>query len=181
MVIEELNVLGLTLGAIVSALMIVATFVLNRKLSLFLFTLAPAVAAIQFGFVLDLWSLAVLNFLFMLRNISFNIQFLAGYRNPLIVVWLIIIYAVYLTVTAQTEGFTLLTVFPVFAILFQTVGLAQTNMLPMKTLITLNELIWFYVLVMSSLWGNTIGSAFAIISGIIAIVRILNLKANKKV
>ena len=173
MLSEETNMFGLLLGVLVSLLIIVATFVLNRKLSLVLFTFATGVAVFQFGFVLDLVWLAVLNFLLMLRNISFNIEKLARYRKLLIIPWLIVIYSVYVTVLINTEGFNFVTVLPLFAILLQTVGLAQTNMLLMKILITLNETIWLTVLILSSLWGNVIGSVFVIASGLTAISRIV--------
>jgi hypothetical protein len=174
MLTSEANILGFMLGLIVSILIISATFILNRKLSLTIFVLATATATIQFGFILDLLWLATLNFLLMLRNISFNIERFEKYRQKLIIPWMVVIYSIYIPVVASTEGFTLLTMLPLLAILLQTVGLAQTkNILLMKTLITLNEMIWLTVLSISLLWGNVVGSIFVIISGLVAIFRIL--------
>jgi hypothetical protein len=168
------------LGALASAGFISANYVLNRKTSILLLIAASAILVIQFGPVMGLWGLAALNLLFIIRNISFNIKKLEPYYNSLLWVWLTILYVAYVVITLFDGGFNLLTSIPLFAILFNTLALAQKQLIGLKLFLTLNSLTWVVFDIIGGLWGNLIGDIFGFIAGSIAIFRILNPKADKK-
>lgn len=170
----------LILGGLASAGFIVANYVLNRKASISLLIAASVILVMQYGPVMGLWGLAALNFLFILRNFSFNIKALEKYYSPLLWGWLAILYIVYVLITLFDGGFNLLTSIPLFAIFFNTFALAQKQLLGLKIFLTLNSLTWVVFDIIGGLWGNLVGDMFGVVAGSIAIIRIVAKKADSK-
>lgn len=170
--------LTLILGGLASAGFIAANYVLNRKASISLLIAASIVLVIQYGPVMGLWGLAALNFLFILRNLSFNIKVLEKYYSPLLWGWLVILYSVYVLITLFDGGFNLLTFIPLFAIFFNTFALAQKQLIGLKIFLTLNSLTWVVFDIIGGLWGNLIGDMFGFIAGSIAVFRLVYRKAD---
>lgn len=168
----------IVLGVLASTGFISANYVLSRKWSIFLLIAASTVLVIQYGPVMDLWGLALLNFVFILRNISFNMSKFDNKHNILFWVWLIVSYSVYIPVTFINGGFYFLTIIPLFSILFNTLALAQKTLLGLKVFLTLNSLSWMVFDIVGGLWGNFIGDAFGVAAGTVAVIRILNRKAD---
>lgn len=160
------------LGAAASASFITANYILNRRVSILLLILGSSILVIQFGPVMNLWGLAALNFLFVLRNITFNVKAWEGYYTPLLWGWLAVLYAVYIFVTLTNGGFNLLTSIPLAAIFFNVIALAQKELLRLKIFLTLNSLAWVSFDLVGGLWGNLIGDAFGAIAGTIAVYRL---------
>lgn len=162
------------LGVLASAGFISANYVLDRRWSIGLLIAASSVLVIQYGLVMGLWGLAALNFLFILRNISFWIERWASYRELLFWFWLIVSYAAYIPLTlSDDEGFTLLTSIPLVSILVNTLALRAKSLLGLKVFLTLNSMSWMTFDIVGGLWGNLIGDAFGAAAGSIAVARLL--------
>lgn len=162
------------LGVLASAGFISANYVLDRRWSIGLLIAASSVLVIQYGLVMGLWGLAALNFLFILRNISFWIERWASYRELLFWFWLIVSYVAYIPLTlSEDEGFTLLTSIPLVSILVNTLALRAKSLLGLKIFLTLNSMSWMTFDIVGGLWGNFIGDAFGAAAGSIAVARLL--------
>lgn len=149
------------LGMLASAGFISANYVLDRRWSIGLLIAASSVLVIQYGLIMGLWGLAALNFLFILRNISFWIERWASYRELLFWFWLIVSYAAYVPLTlSEDEGFTLLTSIPLVSILVNTLALRAKSLLGLKVFLTLNSMSWMTFDIVGGLWGNFVGDAF---------------------
>lgn len=164
----------LVLGALASAGFISANYVLDRRWSIGLLIAASSVLVLQYGPVMGLWGLAALNFLFILRNISFWVERWARYREWLFWGWLLVSYAAYIPLTlSSAEGFTVLTSIPLVSILVNTLALRAESLMGLKVFLTLNSLSWMTFDVIGGLWGNFIGDAFGVAAGTVAVVRLL--------
>jgi len=177
----NVDMLTLVLGVLASAGFISANYVLDRRWSIGLLIAASSILVIQYGPVMGLWGLAVLNFLFIIRNITFNMASMERFYTPLLWGWLILLYSVYVVITLFDGGFNVLTIIPLFAIFFNTFALAQKKLLWLKVFLTLNSLTWVVFDIFAGLWGNIIGDIFGVTAGTIAIVRLIIADRNKHV
>lgn len=168
------------LGGAASACFIAANYILNRRISILLLILGSSILVVQFGPVTGLWGLAALNFLFVLRNISFNIKALEGFYTPMLWGWLAVLYSAYIFVTLNNGGFNLLTTIPLFAIFFNVIALAQKDLLLLKVFLTLNSIAWVSFDLVGGFWGNLIGDLFGAIAGSIAVFRLMKKKREEE-
>ena len=66
--------LPIILGAVASIFFITANYVLNRRMVVFLQTLAIILLIIQYGPVMGLWGVAAINMIFVVRNAFYSFR-----------------------------------------------------------------------------------------------------------
>jgi membrane-associated HD superfamily phosphohydrolase len=184
--INEL-VLFYILGGLASVSFISSNYVLNRKWILILQAVGSIFVSLQF-IVIDIWSVALVNSIFLVRNLVLLMR--EGYlrrkdKSPvskenvkLGIVFLIILLPVYFVMTPITESTTenfssmAIWVIPLMAGIFNIIAIAQNNVLALKWLILLSVGSWATFDILTSAWTTLVGDGFSVIACAIAIVRL---------
>jgi hypothetical protein len=184
--INEL-VLFYILGGLASVSFISSNYVLNRKWILILQAVGSIFVSLQF-IVIDIWSVALVNSIFLVRNLVLLMR--EGYlrrkdKSPvskenvkLGIVFLIILLPVYFVMTPITESTTenfssmAIWVMPLMAGIFNIIAIAQNNVLALKWLILLSVGSWATFDILTSAWTTLVGDGFSVIACAIAIVRL---------
>lgn len=184
--INEL-VLFYILGGLASVSFISSNYVLNRKWILILQAVGSIFVSLQF-IVIDIWSVALVNSIFLVRNLVLLMR--EGYlrrkdKSPvskenvkLGIVFLIILLPVYFVMTPITESTTenfssmAIWVIPLMAGIFNIIAIAQNNVLALKWFILLSVGSWATFDILTSAWTTLVGDGFSVIACAIAIVRL---------
>jgi hypothetical protein len=184
--INEL-VLFYILGGLASVSFISSNYVLNRKWILILQAVGSIFVSLQF-IVIDIWSVALVNSIFLVRNLVLLMR--EGYlrrkdKSPvskenvkLGIVFLIILLPVYFVMTPITESTTenfssmAIWVMPLMAGIFNIIAIAQNNVLALKWFILLSVGSWATFDILTSAWTTLVGDGFSVIACAIAIVRL---------
>jgi membrane-associated HD superfamily phosphohydrolase len=184
--INEL-VLFYILGGLASVSFISSNYVLNRKWILILQAVGSIFVSLQF-IVIDIWSVALVNSIFLVRNLVLLMR--EGYlrrkdKSPvskenvkLGIVFLIILLPVYFVMTpiteSTTENFSSMAIWaiPLMAGIFNIIAIAQNNVLALKWFILLSVGSWSTFDILTSAWTTLVGDGFSVIACAIAIVRL---------
>lgn len=175
------TILTYVLGTTASLLFIASGYVLSRKATILLQTLAISVLVIQFGFVTSVLSVAILNLLVVIRNIIFYSSRFEkyykqiGYTSIAILVGVSLWLQIIPDIINQT--FSIVSVLPVTALVLTTFAVMTQNVLKLKIFFMLGSLSWVIFDIILGLWGNLLGDGFSAAANLIAITRII---FNKK-
>lgn len=171
------NILTLVLGTIASLLFIASGYVITRKATILLQTLAISILVVQFGFVTGIISVAILNLLVVIRNIIFYSPRWEKHFKPIGIVSIIVLIGTSLWLQIipdiQNNNFTIVSILPITALVFTTFAVMTQNILKLKIFFMLGSLSWVVFDVILGFWGNLLGDGFTAIAGAIAIVRLL--------
>lgn len=166
----------LILGTAASLLFIASGYVITRKATILLQTLAISILVIQFGFVTGIISVAVLNFLVVVRNIIFyNTKWEKHYQKIGIASIVILVgVSLWLQIIPdiQKGTFGILSILPVAALVLTTFAVMTQDVLKLKIFFMLGSLSWATFDIILGLWGNLLGDGFSAIANAIAISRI---------
>lgn len=178
------EILTLILGTTASILFIISGYVITRKATILLQTLAISILAIQFGFVTGILSVAVLNTLVVIRNIIFYSPRWEKNFKPIGIASLVVLVGASLWLQIipdiQNNNFTIISILPITALVFTTFAVMTQNVLKLKIFFMLGSISWVIFDIILNLWGNLIGDGFTAIAGAIAITRLLISKQETK-
>jgi hypothetical protein len=178
------TILTLILGTTASLLFIASGYVITRKATILLQTIAISILVIQFGFITSIISVAVLNLLVVIRNIIFYSTRWEKYYNKIGAVSIVVLIGVSLWLQIipdiQNGTFSIISILPVTALVLTTFAVMTQNVLKLKIFFMLGSLSWVTFDIILGLWGNLLGDGFSAIANAIAITRIIYMRTKEQ-
>lgn len=165
----------LWIGLVASVLFITANYVSQRKLVIALQTTAIILLVIQFGPIMGIWGVAILNMIFIIRNIFYSIKPLEKYTIAISIVSLIAFPVAYYMIEILPrlkDGMMLelFLLFPILAAILNTTAFMQKTTIMFKIVFGASFLSWVAFDILKEQWGNLVGDAFSVIAAIISII-----------
>jgi hypothetical protein len=179
------------LGALASVGFIASNYALNRPNILLFQTLGSVSVSVQFG-IIDIWGVALVNSIFILRNIvSYSREsYLLKRDRALRIIerrltgsaFLILLLVTYLGVNGFVSPFAptnlehLIWLLPLLAGIFNIAAIAQSKVINLKFYIFVSVSMWATFDILTSAWTTLVGDVFSMVACLIAIAR---LRGNK--
>lgn len=173
------------LGAVASLGFIASNYSLNKKMVLLFQTIGSISVSLQF-LVIDIYSVAAVNAIFIVRNIiifwmeTANSTPQKNYLRNIGVIGflaLLIIYPISNSFPNELGIGVMLYTLPLLAGVFNIIAIAQSKLVNLKWFIFLSVLCWAVFDVLTGAWTTLVGDSFSVVACLIAIYRLNKKKA----